>query len=204
VIMNVTVTNPTAPGYVTAWPTGQAQPTASNLNFAPAQTIANLVLAPLSGNGHVSLYNSAGSTQLIADVAAWMPAGADVHALVPARLLDTRPGTSTIDGQFVGGGALSPQGTLDLIVANRGGVPASGVAAVVLNVTAVAPSAAGFLTVWPSAYQRPLASNLNFVPGDVRPNLVIAAVNNGAVSLFNSAGGTHVVVDVVGWIAPGS
>jgi hypothetical protein len=71
-------------------------------------------------------------------------------------------------------------------------------------VTAVAPSAAGFLTVWPSAYQRPLASNLNFVPGDVRPNLVIAAVNNGAVSLFNSAGGTHVVVDVVGWIAPGS
>src|SRR3712207_8397776 len=48
---------------------------------------------------------------------------------------------------------------------SRGGVPAAGVTAVALNVTVVEPSAAGHVTVWPSGEARPLASNLNFVPG---------------------------------------
>jgi len=205
VIMNVTATGPTAFGYITAWPSDQSRPLASNLNFAPGQTVANLVLAKVSGAGYVSLYNSAGSTQLIADVAAWMPSGAAITALVPARLLDTRTGAKTSDGQFAGGGALSAGSTLDLTVSNRGGVPPSGVAAVVLNVTAVTPTGTGFMTVWPAGYLLPTASNLNFVPGQTRPNLVVVAVGNGGnVSLFNSKGSTDVVVDVVGWIAPGS
>ena len=205
VIMNVTATGPTAFGYITAWPSDQSRPLASNLNFAPGQTVANLVLAKVSGAGYVSLYNSAGSTQLIADVAAWMPSGAAITALVPARLLDTRTGAKTSDGQFAGGGALGAGSTLDLTVSNRGGVPPSGVAAVVLNVTAVTPTGTGFMTVWPAGYLLPTASNLNFVPGQTRPNLVVVAVGNGGnVSLFNSKGSTDVVVDVVGWIAPGS
>jgi hypothetical protein len=203
VILNVTVTNPTAAGYITAWPAGATRPTASNLNFTPGQTVANLVLAQVSASGYVSLYNSAGATQVIADVSAWMPAGAAVNALVPARLLDTRAGQSTADGLFLGSGALRAKGSIDLSVVGRGGVPAGGVAAVVLNVTAVTPTAAGFVTAWPTGNLRPAASNLNFVPGDVRPNLVIASVgSNGAVTLYNSAGATDLVVDVVGWIAP--
>ena len=205
VILNVTATSPTAAGFITAWPAGQTRPTASNLNFTAGQTIANLVLAQVSATGYVSLYNSAGTTDLIADVTAWMPGGAGVKSLVPARLLDTRPGASTTDGLFVGSGALGPKGALDLTVVGRGGVPAGGVAAVVLNVTAVTPTAVGFITAWPTGNLRPSASNVNFVQGDIHPNLVVAAVgSNGAVTLFNSAGATHLVVDVVGWIAPGS
>ena len=33
VVMNVTVTNPAAAGFVTVWPCGQPQPLASNLNY---------------------------------------------------------------------------------------------------------------------------------------------------------------------------
>jgi hypothetical protein len=162
------------------------------------------VLTGVSSSGYVSLYNSTGNTHLIADVAAWLPStGATVSPVVPARLLDTRPGGTTIDGQFAGAGALGAHGSLDLIVAGRGGVPPGGATAAVLNVTAVTPTGTGFVTVWPTGYPRPSASNLNFVPGQTRPNLVIATLGSGGeVSIFNSAGQTQIIVDVIGWITP--
>lgn len=203
VIMNVTATSPTAAGFITAWPTGQARPLASNLNFVPGQTVPNLVLTGVSGSGYVSLYNSTGNTNLIVDVAGWLPSGATVSPVVPARLLDTRAGATTVDGLFAGAGALGAHGSLDLPVVGRGGVPVGGATAVVLNVTAVTPTANGFVTVWPTGYPRPSASNLNFVPGQTRPNLVIATLGSGgAVSIFNSTGQTQIIVDVIGWITP--
>jgi hypothetical protein len=79
-------------------------------------------------------------------------------------------------------------------------VPASGVTAVVLNVTATEPTAASFLTVFPGDVSRPVASNLNVVPGQTAPNLVIVGIGaNRKVSLYNDAGSTDFVVDVVGW-----
>ncbi|MFT6436958.1 MAG: hypothetical protein ACJAVI_005032 [Candidatus Azotimanducaceae bacterium] len=71
--------------------------------------------------------------------------------------------------------------------------------AVSVNVTAVSPSSAGFVTVWPCGVTRPLASNLNFVAGDVRPNGVIASVGvQGSVCLY-SLTETDLIVDVAGW-----
>ncbi len=60
-VLTVTATAPTGNGFLTVWPTGTARPTASNLNFAPGQTISNLVIAqPGSGSsaGYVSIFNS--------------------------------------------------------------------------------------------------------------------------------------------------
>lgn len=202
VVLNVAATQPTAAGYVTAWPAGSARPATSNLNFAPGQTIANLVVTKIGTNGQVALYNAGGSTQLVADVAGWFPAGSELTSLVPARLLDTRPGAATIDGQFAGGGAMGLNAELDLTVAGRAGIPGTGVGAVVLNVTAVSPSSPGYLVVWPAGSTRPLASNLNFLTGDVVPNLVFAKVGtNGQVAIYNSAQSTHVLADVVAWFA---
>ena len=56
-------------------------------------------------------------------------------SLQPARLLDTRTGSPTIDNAFAGGGALGQGGVVNLTVVGRGNVPATGVGAVVLNVT---------------------------------------------------------------------
>ena len=124
----------------------------------------------------------------------------DFLSLVPARLLDTRPGNVTVDGQFAGIGPVANNATLNLTVVGRGGVPASGVGAVVLNVTVTEPSQQGFLTVFPTGAARPNASNLNFVAGQTIPNLVIAKVGtNGQVSIYNNLGNTHVIADVVGW-----
>src|SRR5439155_1932349 len=85
-------------------------------------------------------------------------------------------------------------------VPGQGGVPASGVSAVVLNVTATQPSVGGFVTVWPTGVAQPVVSNLNFVAGQTVPNLVVVKVGaGGQVDIYNNHGTTHVVADVFGW-----
>lgn len=202
VVFNLTATQPSINGFITAWPAGSQQPNTSNLNFLAGQTVANLVISRVGTNGSVALYNSNGYTHLIADVAGWFPTTSELTSLVPARLVDTRPGWSTIDGQYAGGGAIGPGGELDFTVTGRAGIPISGVGAVALNVTAVAPTLPGFLTVWPTGNPRPNASNLNFKAGKVVQNFVIAKVStNGQVAIYNSTGSTQVIADVVGWFS---
>ena len=194
VVLNVTVTEPTGEGFVTVWPTGATMPTASNLNFVSGQTVPNLVVAKLGAGGRVSLFNSAGNTHLIADVLGCFRAagGSRLTSLSPARVLDTRSD----------GGTPNPVGQTPLVlpVVGRGGVPGTGVTAVVLNVTATGGNASGYVTVFPSGQDAPTASNLNTTAGQTRANLVIAKVGaDGAVAMFNSAGRLHLVADVVGY-----
>ena len=199
VVMNMTVADPTGAGYLTVWPSGDPRPTASNLNFVPGQAVPNLVLAKLGQDGKVSIYNFGGSTNVIADVMGWFPTTNSYQPLVPQRVLDTRTGTGAPVAK------VGANQTLRLPVLNRGGVPGSGVDAVVLNVTAAEPSAISYLTVWPTGQPLPNSSNLNLVPGRVVPNLVISQVgNDGTVSFYNYAGDTHVIADVMGWFPAAS
>jgi hypothetical protein len=198
VVLNVTVTEAQASGFVTVYPCGTPIPTASNINFVAGSTVANLVVAKIGAGGAVCIFNNQG-THLVADVNGYFPGSTSYHSLDPARLLDTRPGTATIDTQSVGAGLL-PSGTVtELTVAGRGGVPANA-RTVVLNVTVTGPTVAGFITVYPCGIATPLASNLNYGIGTT---VAIAAVvqvgSNGKVCLFNS-GATHLVADVNGYL----
>ena len=132
----------------------------------------------------------------------WSPTGGDLTALQPARLVDTRPGGTTTDGQQAAGGPIGAGGTLTVTMSNRGSVPNSGVGAVLLTITAINPSADTHLTLYPTGSTRPNASNINLNAGETRANLVVAKPGNdvgGTVVLFNNAGATDVVVDVAGW-----
>lgn len=71
VVLNVTVTNPTAGSYLTVWPDGTSRPLASDLNYVPQLTVPNLVVVELGPNGAVDLYNAAGSVDVIVDVVGW-------------------------------------------------------------------------------------------------------------------------------------
>lgn len=206
VALNVTVSGATGPGYLTVWPKGAPQPTASNLNFVTGQTVPNMVIVKVGADGQASFFNGgAGTVHVIADVLGWFPTGASYTGLTPARLLDTRSGAPSVDGESAGIGAAAAGATLDVRVAGRGGVPGDA-AAVALNVTATNPTAAGYLTVWPKGAARPTASSLNFVAGQTVPNMVIVPVGDGGrVSLFNGAAGTaDVIVDVLGWFPAGA
>ncbi|HEY6538369.1 MAG TPA: hypothetical protein VI138_04935, partial [Candidatus Dormibacteraeota bacterium] len=98
------------------------------------------------------------------------------------------------------GHAPGPGGTLGVQVTGEGGVPASGVGAVVVNVTITDPTTAGYISVFPEGVARPVVSTLDFSPGESRANLAEVAVgDNGQIAVYNSAGTTQVVVDVEGW-----
>jgi hypothetical protein len=221
VVMNVTAVDASDPGYLTVFPKPprglrnprdpnevwndqssflDAYPTTSNLNFAAGDTVPNLVLARVGAGGQVRMDNYVGTVDVVADVVGWFDDGVGPTSgfvgMAPRRLLDTRTGLGGIGRRFSSGNQRM------LRFAGVGGVPATATAAI-LNVTAVDPTSAGFVTVWPSGQDRPLASTLNTAPGRTRPNLAVVKLGRGgAVSLYDyqDTGGTDLVVDAVGYV----
>ncbi|MCU1394433.1 MAG: hypothetical protein JWM34_2861 [Ilumatobacteraceae bacterium] len=196
-VLNVTVTEPAADGFVTVYPCGSDRPTASSVNYSTGQTIANAVLTKLGTGGKVCIFNSQ-SMHLVVDVNGYYAPAAAYVPLVPGRLLDTRAGHSTIDGQFNNTGFVAFGTVTELTVAGRAGVPTAATAAV-LNVTVTEPAADGFVTVYPCGSDRPTASNLNFATGQTVANAVVSKLGTGGkVCIFNSQA-THLVADVTGF-----
>jgi hypothetical protein len=181
----VTVTGPTGstPCTITlANGTGTCTLTARQL---PAGT--DMLTAGYSGD---ATYVPASGTTILTVVppsSSYVPAG-------PARILDTRHGTGGYSAPVRGGQAIGLQ------VTGKDGVPASGVTAVVLNVTAVSPTASSHVTVYPDGKARPVTSNLNFTSGQTIPNLVIVPVGaDGKVDLYNYAGSVNLLADLAGY-----
>ena len=195
VVMNVTAVRPTAAGHLDIYPAGSPRPTSSNVNFPAGVTVPNLVTMPIGTGGDIYVYNETGSTNLLVDVVGWYTPGdpspgARYNSVTPVRLVDTRETT-----------ALATQETRSFTVKGQAGVPnTSTVKAVVLNVTATRPIAGGFLTVFASGTSQPATSNLNFAKGQSVSNQVIVQVgSDGKVSVYAERG-SHVIIDVVGWM----
>ena len=124
----------------------------------------------------------------------------------PARLTGKRSYVSKLTGFDVDGTGLTfPQSPL----VSDAGVPNVGVSAVVLNVTVVDPSSAGFLSIRPydpaTFGSTPTISNINYVAGQVIANTVTITVPaHGIVEVYSSAGAPYVIFDVAGWFADAS
>jgi uncharacterized delta-60 repeat protein len=196
VVVNVTATDADAAGYITVWPAGTARPEVSSLNVGSAAgTIANLVTVPLSSSGALSLFSEAGAHLVVDLVGYYAPVDAPVKGgrfqpVTPVRALDTR----------AFGGAVAPA-IADLSIGSIPGLPATGVSAIVANLTATDSTNAGFVTVWPRVDgARPLTSNLNLdAAGQTRANQIIVGVGDGTIRLA-TASGSQLIVDVVGYI----
>jgi len=195
VVLNVTGVAPTEGTYVTVFPAGEDRPVASNLNLRAGEVRPNLVTAKVGEGGRVSLYNAAGSVDLVADVVGYYSTS-DAEALSfvavdPQRIYDSRDlalpvaenSTVTVDGTATSSSAV-PEGARALVV----------------NTTITEPSAGSFFTVYPAGVDLPLASSLNFGPGQTIPNLVICGLSaSGEFKGYNALGRTHVVYDVAGY-----
>jgi uncharacterized protein (DUF1501 family) len=195
VVVNLAVTGPTAPSFLTVWPTGQSRPVAASINMVPGQTVPNMVITGVGAGGKISIYNLTGSTHVIVDVLGAFRTGASARyvAMTPTRVLDTRDGT---------GAPKAPLGQTPLVLqlAGKQGVPPTGISAVVMNVTAVRPTDGTYVTVYPTGGDRPLAANLNAVAGQVVPNMVLGRLGpDGAVAIFNHSGTVDLVADVMGY-----
>jgi len=226
VVASVTVVNPTQKGNLGAHPKGS--PSASSLlNFGAGQNVPNLgvLRTDASGLATIRLHSDvSGTADVLVDVFGWFSSscydagtpldatderGARLVPVDPGRILDTRgSSTTTTDDQPLGA---QRQRSLRIRGASAIGgsviVPDDpDVVGVVLNVTAVLPTARTYVSVVPelAAGQVPATSNLNVLPGAVKANLVIVPVGaDGKVRLYNNAGRTNLVVDVMGYLLDG-
>ena len=195
-VLNLTATGAEHPGYVTVWPCDSARPLASSLNYEPGRTVANSIVARLDANGDVCMY-SLRATELIVDVNGYAPVDG-LESVSPSRILDTRPGHATADGESAGVGVVAGRTSIRVQVTGRGGVPADASAAV-LNVIATQPGTAGYLTVYPCNGAPPNASTVNYLPGATVTNSVVAKLDAGGGVCVYTLADAHIVVDVNGY-----
>lgn len=224
VVASVTVVNPSQPGFLKAYAKtmDESEPNASLLNFAANRNVSNLAILRPDASGMLTIAlrggPAGGAADVVIDVFGWFstssynvdaavspnpaaPFGARLVPVDPARIEDTRltsgavPAASTLHVPIRGAVQL---GTSTVVVPND-----PGVVGVVLNVTGVTPTSSTFLSVLPAAPSTaPTTSNVNLLSGAVKANLVIVPVkaDTGDVWVYNHAGSTDVVIDVVGYL----
>lgn len=206
--VNLTVTGSDYDGsaYVTSARLLPDEIQAETVVFRTGKNVPNMALVPVQ-NGqivaglHEPSVFSDGSAHLVVDVAGYVttaanPSGSRMVSVAPSRILDTREGNGLA-------GPLGAGSTGTLPVKGRGGVPANA-SAVLLNLTGVTPTATTYVTAYPGDQATPpTASNLNLEPGQIAPNVVVVQLPaDGTVKLFNYAGTTHLVADVIGYFVP--
>jgi hypothetical protein len=192
VVVTLTATGASAPGFVTGWDGAGARPEVSNLNHGAGETRANTAVLPLSDGGF-SLFTQA-AAHLVVDVAgAFVPrasaAAGRFVPVAPVRVTDTRPS-----------GALAPGSTVRVPLPP--GVPADAVAIAVTLTTA--GGEAGYFTAAPAGAPRPDASVLNTdAPGQTRAVGAILPVSAQGLDVYTSAG-APVIADVTGYFTGAS
>ena len=212
--LNVTVTGPSAGGYLTVSPTGQTRPGTSDLNFTSGETIANAVTAGIGSGCSVDVYNgSDGSANVIVDTDGYyLPdtSGQVENGILvtgtPVRLFDTRYDAVSGDSK--------PRPVPGNSTISAWGLPPSslGIGSLLLNVTVTAPTANGYVTAYPDAATgstpngsgRPGTSTLDFTKGETIANAAVGTVGrNGYVDFYNHAGSTEVIADLFGYFTDG-
>ena len=194
VVLNVTIDQPSAPGFVSVYPCVDGWEGTSSVNFVPGQTVANLVVSKVDRNGDFCVL-AAVETAVIVDVTGWLgPQGSDsaTKSTTPVRLYDSR---REVDGAT----AVAALTTARVQVTGPGKAP-SGAKAAALNVTSTGAQNVGFVTVFPCDQPLPLASNLNPFPGRDIPNSAMVKLSPaGEICLYTNIT-THLVVDLNGWM----
>ena len=191
-LANITVTAPTAAGYVTADSCPSLVPgpqTRSNTNFVAGATVANLAVVPAAATpegAQICTFTSA-TAQKVVDVQGWFgppsTGGWSYDAVAPQRLLDTRSG------------AINPSGT---IVRVQG--PA-GASAALVNLTLTDASVPGYVTAdkCSSLVAGPQTkSNGNVTPGRVSANVAVVPLDPDGSFCVYLQQPTHLVVDLQG------
>jgi hypothetical protein len=139
------------------------------------------------GAYEVAISAPQGPTPLPPGTAAFTP-------VTPTRLVDTRNGVGAA-------GRVAPGRQVVVQVADGVRVPVDATAAVV-NVAAVNPSAAGYVTVYPCSDGLPDTSTLNYVAGQTVANTTIAALSPPGQLCAWTFAETDILVDITGWLSP--
>ncbi len=125
------------------------------------------------------------------------PSGLRFVTVPPCRVADTRDSTKPAG---FGPPSLAAAATRSFTIPDGPctGIPANA-QAYSLNVTVVPQGELGYVTVWPTGQNRPLASTLNSVDGEIVANAaIVPAGTTGAISLY-ATNNTDLVLDMNGY-----
>ncbi|WP_229403396.1 hypothetical protein [Micromonospora okii] len=202
VLLDVAVARATASGTLTV---GVNTASSTTVDYRPGATsMAMSVRLKGDGSRSINITNQGSAVDVTISVQGYFTdqptTGAGLRPISAGRVLDTRVGSNV---------PIAANGGISVGVGGSNGLPTRGVAAVVLNVTAVSPTATGLLHVGPGWFGAPetlppRGTSLHFNSGQgPRSSLVVAMVDGeGRVSIGNDSDGTvHLVVDVQGWFA---
>jgi hypothetical protein len=190
--LNITAVPHGSLGYLTTWPTGQAQPVVSTLNSSTGAVTANAAIVPAGSGGDISVFVS-DTADVILDVNGYFAApatgGLALYTLTPCRVLDTRNGSGAFNG------------TLVAPISTSACAPPATAQAYVLNATVVPSGSLGYLTLWPDSSAQPLVSTLNAGDGAVTSNMAVIQTKNGSVDAFATSS-TNLILDISSYFAP--
>ena len=190
VILNVTVVDEVGAGFVTAWPGADVKPVGSTINYQAGTPRAQLVTVPVGANGQVWI-SASQTTHMIVDVFGYHCICAPTYSRLLSdqrRVYDSRAFSPMAAGQI-----------RPIAIPNT----PSNAKSLLLNVTAVAPSSATFMSVYAQGAPLPATSNLNANGGEVIANFVevpVTVINGtGYINIYNGGGSSHVIVDLLGF-----
>ena len=208
VALSLTVVGASANGYITAYPDQTPQPLTSTVNYFSSATVTNNAITPVGTDGEIDIYNgSSGTTQFLIDVTGYYTTNTNTGnastytpLTTPTRILDTRNGTGAPEAQVAANTAL----TLKIAgnTTNGADIPASGVTAVAVNLTALDATGNGQLIAYPDGTTRPGTSNVNYTSsGPIASTVVVPVGADGDIDIYNSSTGSaaDILADVSGY-----
>jgi lysophospholipase L1-like esterase len=186
--LNVTATQAIDEGYLTVFPCDRPRPDTSVVNVMPGLDASSLVVAAVSVSGTVCVFASSTMHVLVDLTGAFVEgSGSGLELAAPVRSVDTRTSQRLAAGSV-------------LAVDVPGGWNAA-----LLNLTAVSPSGAGFLTAYPCDVPRPATSNLNIAAGrPAKANAAIVGLSRAGQLCVYTSVAVDVVVDLFGRFSAGA
>ena len=195
VVVNLVAVNPSATGFLSVTPCTGSSPDTSSLNYVSGRNVSNSVIAPLSDDGFICV-DASTSTDVIVDVTGWLGSTGDsaLGSIEAMRVVDTRAGT---ESQRLAADLRYVISLVDLLGPSTD--------AVSINVTAVNPLDAGFLTIDDCRRNGSdtTTSSLNFARRETRGNNGTFALGTDQTLCLTTSADTHLTIDVTGQFAAG-
>jgi len=196
-VVNIVAADPSATGWLSVTPCTNVIPSerTSSLNFAPGRSVANSIVAPMTADGEICLFAST-ATHAVVDVTGWIGASGSLtlDETGSFRLVDSREGLGIPHRLRAGT-------TAEISLNNA--LSGDDIGAIALNLTAVRPTARGYLTVDDCSGTK-TTSSLNFSAGETRSNNGIFALGDGQRLCVSTTATTHLTIDVTGEFGTGS
>jgi hypothetical protein len=190
--LNITAVPHNSLGFLTAWPSGEAQPVVSTLNATTGAVTANAAIVSAGTSGGVSIVVS-DAADVILDVNGYFApptaGGLSLYTVTPCRVIDTRNDSGAFDG------------TLAVPVHGSSCAPPATAQAYILNATVVPTASLSYMTLWAAGGAQPEVSTLNATDGAVTSNMAIVPTANGTIDAF-STNSTNLLLDLSSYFAP--